>query len=275
MFASWEQIAVTVGTTVVVAAGAYLAVVWLVTPGVVRAVRARNPRNETLVNAVRAYGRVVGVVAAAVAALVASGYGWVLSESAVVVAAATLAVGVAGQDVFENVVSGGFLVADRNFNVGDWVAWGEGTGGVVEVVGFRSTRVRTAANEIVTVPNAELATRAVRAPYARGRYRTAVSVAVAHDADLAAATDAAGEAAAGVPDVASSPPPETLASFGDGVVVLTVRVWIREPTHAEVARVESRLTRAVRDALADAGVDASPTPGRELSGRVTVNSVES
>jgi len=142
------------------------------------------------------------------------------------------------------------------------------------VLGFRTTRVRTPANEIVTVPNAELATRAVRAPYARGRYRTSVAVSVAHDANLAAATEIAGDAAAGVDGVTESPPPEPLLSFGDGVVVVTVRVWIREPTHAEVARVESGVTRAVRDALAAADIDASPTPARELSGRVSVDFAE-
>ncbi len=39
-------------------------------------------------------------------------------------------------------ISGLFLVADPDFNVGDWISWPGGEG-VVEAVDFRVTRVRT------------------------------------------------------------------------------------------------------------------------------------
>ena len=266
-----ERVAVTAGAALVT----YLVVAWLVAPILVRAVETRNPRNRTLPNALWVYARAVGVALAAVAAIVAAGYGYVLSASAVVLAAVTLAVGVAGQEVFANVVSGAFLVANRNFNVGDWVVWSDGDGGVVEVVGFRSTRVRTAENEIVTVPNAELATQAVWNPYVRGRYRTSVAVDVAYDADLTVAREAMLEAAAGVERVLESPPPDVLAAFGEGTVRLELRTWLDEPAHADVVRARSELTLAVRDALTGADVEASPAPAMEVSGRLVVDSDDS
>lgn len=268
----FEEVALRAVRTLAAAVTAYAVIAWLVAPALARAVVARNPRNRTLVNAVRTYVRATGVVVAVIVATIAAGYGHVLSDSAIVVAAATLAIGVAGQEVFGNVVSGVFLVADRNFNVGDWVSWGGESGGVVEVVGFRSTRVRTTANELVTVPNTELATHAVRNPYARGRYRTSVAVGVPYDADLDAAEAAMTDSAAAVADVAESPPPEVLASFADGEITLELRVWMRDPKHPDVRRVQSQTTRRVRDALAAADVEASPAAQRELSGRVTVDS---
>jgi small-conductance mechanosensitive channel len=46
----------------------------------------------------------------------------VLARSALIFAAATLAVGVAGQEVIGALIGGLFLVANPNFNVGDWIA---------------------------------------------------------------------------------------------------------------------------------------------------------
>ncbi|WP_232687173.1 mechanosensitive ion channel family protein [Halobacterium zhouii] len=266
----FEDAAWRAGQTLAAAVAAYAVAAWAVAPALSRAVVARNPRNRTLVNAVRTYVRALGVAVAVVVAILTAGYGYVLGDSAIVVAAATLAIGVAGQEVFGNVVSGLFLVADRNFNVGNWVSWGGETGGVVEVVGFRSTRVRTTANELVTVPNTELATQAVHNPYARGRYRTSVAVGVPYDADLDVAEAAMMDGAAAVEDVVESPPPEVVASFADDAITLELYVWMRDVKHPDIRRVQSSLTRRVRDALVAAGVDASPAAQRELSGHLTL-----
>jgi small-conductance mechanosensitive channel len=131
--------------------------------GLRRVLDARNPGNATLVEAVEGYTQLLVLVVAVAGALVAAGYGHVLSGPVLVVAAVTLAVGVAGQEVIGNLVSGLFLVADPDSNVGDWIAW-EDQEGVVETSRFRVTRVRTPNNEVVTVPNTALATSVVRRP---------------------------------------------------------------------------------------------------------------
>ena len=66
-----------------------------------------------------------------------------------------LAIALAAQDTFRNLLGGVTIFADRPFQVGDWVVLGaiEGT---VEHVGFRSSRVRTFYNSVVTVPNARI-----------------------------------------------------------------------------------------------------------------------
>ena len=66
-----------------------------------------------------------------------------------------LAVALAAQDTFKNLLGGVTIFADRPFQVGDWVVLGN-IEGTVEHVGFRSSRVRTFYNSVVTVPNARI-----------------------------------------------------------------------------------------------------------------------
>lgn len=67
-----------------------------------------------------------------------------------------LALALAAQDTAANVFGSITIVADRPFRIGDLIKIGE-TEGVVEEIGFRSTRIRTAAKTLVTIPNSVVA----------------------------------------------------------------------------------------------------------------------
>ncbi|WP_241981531.1 hypothetical protein [Halorubrum sp. GN11_10-6_MGM] len=88
-------------------------------PLATRAVRSRNRNNATIETATETYLRVAVIGFAVLTGIIGAGYGRVLSESAVIIAALTFALGIAGQQVFGSLVSGMFLVADPDFNVGD------------------------------------------------------------------------------------------------------------------------------------------------------------
>ncbi|MFT4625066.1 MAG: MscS family membrane protein [Myxococcota bacterium] len=66
-----------------------------------------------------------------------------------------LAFALAAQDTVANVFGSVNIFVDRPFQIGDWVKLGE-VEGVVEEVGFRSTRVRTFYNSLVTIPNSQI-----------------------------------------------------------------------------------------------------------------------
>ena len=66
-----------------------------------------------------------------------------------------LAFALAAQDTVRNVLGGVTIFADKPFEVGDWVVV-DGIEGTVETVGFRSTRVRTFYNSLISVPNGNL-----------------------------------------------------------------------------------------------------------------------
>jgi MscS family membrane protein len=61
----------------------------------------------------------------------------------------------AAQDTIKNLFGSLTVFLDRPFHVGDWVQMA-GVEGTVEEVGFRSTRVRTFYNSLVSVPNSKL-----------------------------------------------------------------------------------------------------------------------
>lgn len=65
-----------------------------------------------------------------------------------------VAVALAAKDTIANFFGSVMIFIDRPFQIGDWVSV-TGVEGIVEEVGFRSTRIRTFYNSLVTVPNAK------------------------------------------------------------------------------------------------------------------------
>jgi MscS family membrane protein len=67
-----------------------------------------------------------------------------------------LAVALAAQDTISNFFGSVTILLDRPFSVGDWIETG-GEEGVVEEIGFRSTRIRTFGKTELSIPNSTLA----------------------------------------------------------------------------------------------------------------------
>lgn len=68
-----------------------------------------------------------------------------------------LAFALAAKDLLGNFFGSVTVLLDRPFSIGDWVVIGD-IEGTVEQVGFRSTRIRTFYNSLVTMPNSILTT---------------------------------------------------------------------------------------------------------------------
>ncbi|MGM0590568.1 MAG: mechanosensitive ion channel family protein [Halobacteriota archaeon] len=249
----------------------YLAGRFLVEPSVAEVIRRRNRNNPTIQEAARLYTRVGVLVASLVVGIAAAGYGYLLTRSALIIAAGTLAIGVAGQAVIGNLVSGMFLVSDPNFNVGDWISW-EGNEGVVESIAFRVTRVRTPDFEVVTVPNTELATSAVSRPYSRGRYRLTETLGIAYGDDVDEAMNLLGVAAEQTEGVLDDPEPLIrLVEFGDTAVVLESAYWLGNPSHIDILEIESEYSRQVKRLFDEAGITIAPPSPQTLSGKISVD----
>lgn len=71
-----------------------------------------------------------------------------------------LAIALAAKDMLSNIFGTITIVGDYPFDVGDWIKTKD-VEGTVEDIGFRSTKVRTFANSLVSVPNANLAGSAI------------------------------------------------------------------------------------------------------------------
>jgi small-conductance mechanosensitive channel len=68
-----------------------------------------------------------------------------------------LAIGLALQSTLSNFFAGVHLLSDRPINVGDFIELDKDTSGTVEDIGWRSTRMRTLADNLLIIPNAKLA----------------------------------------------------------------------------------------------------------------------
>jgi MscS family membrane protein len=71
-----------------------------------------------------------------------------------------LAVALAAKDTLSNIFGSFMIILDRPFHIGDWVKAGD-MEGVVEEIGFRSTKIRTFAQTLITVPNNIIANLAI------------------------------------------------------------------------------------------------------------------
>ena len=91
-----------------------------------------------------------------------------------------VALAFAAQDTISNFFGSITVLFDRPFGIGDWIKVGD-VEGTVERVGFRSTRVRTFYNSIITVPNAKMANTQVDNYGARQFRRVRIMLSLPYD----------------------------------------------------------------------------------------------
>jgi len=135
----------------------------------------------------KADARRVGFLAVTIGFAVA-GFGNLLSSLATIVAALTLAIGFASQDLIGNLVAGAFLIGDPKVKIGDWIEWNDNEG-IIEDISFRVSRIRTFDNGLITVPNSELANTALENPVAKDKRRLQFLFGVGYEEDLDHARD--------------------------------------------------------------------------------------
>jgi MscS family membrane protein len=91
-----------------------------------------------------------------------------------------LAFALAAQDTVSNLFGSVTVLLDRPFQVGDWIVVGD-VEGTVEEMGFRSTRVRTFYNSLITLPNSNLIKASVDNLGARSYRRWSTRLGIAYD----------------------------------------------------------------------------------------------
>ncbi|MCP3928340.1 MAG: mechanosensitive ion channel family protein [Bacteroidetes bacterium] len=91
-----------------------------------------------------------------------------------------LALALAAQDTLKNLFGSLMVFLDRPFQIGDWISF-SGVDGTVEEVGFRSTRVRTFANSLVSVPNGKLVDMTINNYGVRVYRRFKANIAITYD----------------------------------------------------------------------------------------------
>lgn len=101
--------------------------------------------------------RILRVIIVIIAiSVVAQEFGYEVSTFVAGLGIGGLAISLAAKDAIANLFGGFVIITERPFTIGDWIKT-PAVEGTVEEITFRSTRIRTFADAVVTVPNATLA----------------------------------------------------------------------------------------------------------------------
>ncbi len=114
-----------------------------------------SPLDENLLPFIRKVIRAFIIVLAVV--LVIQNLGYSISGLLASLGIGGLAVALAAKETLSNVFGSIMILLDRPFRIGDWIKT-DNIEGTVEEIGFRSTRIRTFAKTLITVPNNIIAT---------------------------------------------------------------------------------------------------------------------
>ncbi len=170
----------------------------------------------------------------------------------------TLAVALALQDTLSNFFSGVYIILDKPIRPGDFVRVDPGYEGYVASIGWRSTQLRTLAQNLVIIPNGTLA-KAIITNYTlpTPHIASSVRVDVAADADVAKVESALAEvarSAADLPGVAAEPRPGASLSpgFVDGGIAFTISYNV--VSFGDQSQVQHAIRMRVAAALKKAGV---------------------
>lgn len=109
-----------------------------------------SPLDEHLLPFIRKTARAFIFILAVV--LIIQNLGYSISGLLASLGIGGLAVALAAKDTLSNVFGSMMILLDRPFRVGEWIKT-DAIEGTVEEIGFRSTKIRTFAKTLITVPN--------------------------------------------------------------------------------------------------------------------------
>lgn len=205
--------------------------------------------------------RVAYAIVVIVVLVIALDYAGVPTTSLLaVIGAAGLGIGLALKDSLSNIASGVMLIVLRPFHTGDSVRVCD-LEGVVESVRIFQTRLHTADNRQIVLPNSQITAGPIVNYTVRGTRRVDLSLGIAFGDDVGALRDLLLAVAAANRDVHSSPSPEVqLVAVDDSHVSVQLRAWTDAQAYP---RVQSALLEAVLAEFAARGLKV-PRPAREV-----------
>jgi len=177
-----------------------------------------------------------------------------------------LAVALALQDTLANFFAGIHILVERPIFVGDTIRLENGQEGVVADIGWRTTRIRTGANDIVVAPNAKI-TSGILVNYNLPVARTGADVQVlaGHDADAQQVRRIALEEAAATPEVLADPPPLFFCDPGVLPTHLQFKLIVQVADRSALGRVQSEIRMRLLDRFRREGVPLPHIPPIETA----------
>lgn len=181
-----------------------------------------------------------------------------LSAIALLTGAIGIGIGLGMQGLFNNIVSGFFLLGEKALRVGDVISLENGSHGTIRNIGLRHTLLATNDGGHFMVPNSELVLKTVTHwTLERASRRLHVPFKVSREAERAAVEAAALEAAATIPEryIDTQKTPEVwLTELGEQALSFELIVWLAREGLERPARTRALYLAALHDALKTHGI---------------------
>ena len=180
-----------------------------------------------------------------------------------------LAVALAAQDTLKNFFGSIMIMLDKPFTIGQRVTFG-GHDGVVEEIGFRSTRVRTLTGHQVTIPNEKVASESVENIGRRPSIRRLANITITYDTP----PDKIEKALAIIRGILENhegmqpdyPPRVFFNEFNDASLNLIMLYWYHPPDWAAYMAFSERVNLQIMRAFEAEGIEfAFPTTTNYLA----------
>lgn len=176
---------------------------------------------------------------------------------------ASVAIGFAFKDIFENFFAGIIILWRFPFDNGDFIECDEIMGRVEEIT-IRNTLIRKPTGELIVVPNSKLFTEPVEVLTNGDKRRVSIVCGIAYGEPIKPAVRIVRSALKRCRTVADSKPVDVLASsFGSSSVDLEI-TWWTDPEPIDIRRSKHEVVSAVKGALDAAGIEI-PFPYRTLT----------
>lgn len=175
----------------------------------------------------------------------------------------SLAIGLAAKDTLANMISGFTLMIDRPFRIGDRIQMTGGQLGDVVDIGLRSTKIKTADNTLLIIPNSELCNSTViNMAFPDVRSKVRLNIGVAYDSNVNMVKNLLVEIALSVPEVEREPQPEAFfASFGDSSLNMSLFFWVMD--YNKVLSVTDSINTLIISQFSEKGIQI-PYPTRTV-----------
>ena len=174
---------------------------------------------------------------------------------------AGIAFGFAARDTVENILSGVSILTDKAFRIGDTLIV-NGTYCVVENITLRTTRLRTPKNEVLIIPNQQMANEQILNHTIGGVLRIEIPFSIAYKESPQEARRVIIEITRNDTRLLEDPEPRVVVtSLNDSSVDLSLWVYVENPE--EERQIIYHYTEAIKEALNKAGIEI-PFPHIQL-----------
>lgn len=174
-----------------------------------------------------------------------------------------LVLGFALQDSLKNIFGGISLIIDRAYSVGDWIHLESGETGIIQDIGLRSTKLSTFDNQLIVVPNGQLANAKIQnISRPDKKLRVVVNFGAEYGAKIEKVKKTVETTLKKIKDISDDPAPDVIfTEMADFALLFQARFWVDDYNNAFAKKLEA--TEKIYNALNKAKIGI-PFPTQTL-----------